>query len=220
MMKYITFILLACISALSVAAQKEPALARSMDSVHIVDQAIRKLFSSSSDIDSIAKARNISVAEVYNVLSAEMVRIDSANMRFTDSVIKIYGYPGKSLVGENASYAAWSVIQHSNRIDEFMPLLKDAADKGELDFHFYAMTLDRQLMYKRQEQIYGTQGSMVTLKNGEKGMIIWPIKDPEGVDERRRKAGFTSTVKENAARMRIDYKVYKLSDLSEPVKKP
>lgn len=128
-----------------------------MDSVHIVDQAIRKLFSSSPDIDSIAKARNISVAEVYNVLSAEMVRIDSANMRFTDSVIKIYGYPGKSLVGENASYAAWSVIQHSNRIDEFMPLLKDAVDKGE---------------------------------------------------------------QENAARMRIDYKVYKLSDLSEPVKKP
>jgi hypothetical protein len=219
-MKCITFILLACVSALSVTAQKEPALARSMDSIHAADQAPRKLFSTPLNRDSIAKARNISPDEIYTVLAAEMVQIDSANMRFIDSVIKIYGYPGKSLVGENASYAAWSVIQHSNRIDEFMPMLKEAADKGELDFQFYAMTLDRQLMYKRQEQIYGTQGSMVTLKGGEKGMIIWPIKDPEGVDERRKKAGFTSTVKENAARMRIDYKVYKLSDLSEPVKRP
>lgn len=219
-MKCITLTLLVCASALSVFAQKEPALARSMDSILVVDQHIRKIFSSSLNRDSIAKARNISADEVYTVLAAEMVRIDSANMRFVDSVIKIYGYPGKSLVGENASYAAWIVIQHSNRIDEFMPLLKSAADSGELEFHFYAMTLDRQLMYKRQEQIYGTQGSMVTLKSGEKGMIIWPIKDPEGVDERRKKAGFTSTVKENAARMHIDYKVYKLSDLSEPVKKP
>lgn len=207
------------VSALSVSAQKEPALARSMDSVYVVDQAVRKLFSSSLNRDSMAKAKNVPVDEIYTVLTAEMVRIDSANIRFIDSVIRVYGYPGKSLVGENASYAAWSVIQHSSRIDEFMPLLKAAADNGELDFPFYAMTLDRQLMYKRQEQIYGTQGSMVTLKSGEKGMIIWPIKDPEGVDERRKKAGFTSTVKENAARMRIDYKVYKLSDLSEPVKK-
>lgn len=212
-MRSITLTLLVCAGALSVFAQKEPALARSLDSVMVTDQAIRVLLNAAPSRDSIAKARNISRDEVFNALAAEMVRTDSANIRFIDSVIRIYGYPGKRLVGENASYAAWSVIQHSNRIDEFMPLLKAAAEKGELDFHFYAMTLDRQLMYKHQEQIYGTQGSMVTLKTGEKGMIIWPIKDPEGVDERRKKAGFTTTVKENAARMHIDYKVYKLSDL-------
>ncbi len=219
-MKCRVLILLACVSALSVSAQKEPALARALDSIHAADQEIRVILNASPSRDSIAKARNLSQDQVFNRLAAEMVSTDSANMRFIDSVIKIYGYPGKRLVGERTSYAAWSVIQHSNRIDEFMPLLKTAAETGELDFQFYAMTLDRQLMYKRQEQIYGTQGSMVTLKTGERGMIIWPIKDPEGVDERRKKAGFPTTVKENAARMHIDYKVYKVSDLSEPAKKP
>lgn len=205
---------------LSSFAQKETALARSLDSLYITDQAIRGVFGNESKKDSVAQARGIPKDKVTETLAKEMVQTDTVNMRFIDSVIKIYGYPGKTLVGQQAGFVAWIVIQHSNRIDEFMPLLKAAADSGELDFYFYAMTLDRQLMYKRQEQIYGTQGRTVNLKSGEKGvMIIWPVKDPESVDERRKQAGFTNTVRENATRMGIDYKVYKLFDLVEPVKK-
>ena len=81
----------------------------------------------------------------------------------------------------------------------------------------YAMMLDRSLMQKGKEQIYGTQGKgfeVIDNQTKEKKfmMIIWAIKNPTSVNERRKKAGFKSTVEENAKNMGIEYKVLTLED--------
>ncbi|TRX04637.1 DUF6624 domain-containing protein [Flavobacterium gawalongense] len=144
---------------------------------------------------------------------------DSINLVKVEKIIAEYGYPGKSLVGEPTNEATWYVIQHSNEIPKYFPLIKEAANKSEIPFTLFAMMQDRLLTSEGKEQIYGTQGGWKKTTNKETGLAeylryISPIKDPESVNERRKKAGFTSTVEENAKRMEIVYKVYSLDEIN------
>ena len=120
--------------------------------------------------------------------------IDSSNIRYIDSLMAVQGYPGKTLVGEPANRAAWYVIQHSNRIDQFLPQIKAAAEAGELPFRLYAMMLDRSLMQQDKPQLYGTQGMSFFMGTPDEVNLIWPIEDADNVDARRREAGFEQTL--------------------------
>ncbi|RZT00014.1 BT_3928 family protein [Aquimarina brevivitae] len=141
--------------------------------------------------------------------------IDSTNTVFIEKVFDTYGYPGKSLVGEESSSAAWLVIQHSDKIDQYLPLIKEAAEKDEIPFRLAAMMEDRSLMQNNKEQIYGTQGTVITTKNNKTVPLIWPIKNPEDVNERRNAAGFDSTVEEYCqGLLGVEYKVYTLEEVN------
>jgi hypothetical protein len=62
---------------------------------------------------------------------------------------------------------------------------------------------DRILMSKGKRQIYGTQAN--NNLRPDKKMAIWPIEDPSQVNALRKKIGFTTTVEENAARLKAEY---------------
>ena len=137
-------------------------------------------------------------------------------------ILKQYGYPGKSLVGEPTNEAAWLVIQHSDAIDQYLPLINKAASRGELPFYLYAQMLDRQLMRRGREQRYGTQAMSYRPVNPATGrregqpLFVWPIRDAAGVNARRQKAGFPTTVEQNAARLGIvPYRVLTLKDVEK-----
>ena len=119
------------------------------------------------------------------------------------------------MVGEPENTAVWYVLQHSplEVIEEYMPVIKEASEKGELPKHLVGMMEDRVLMYKDEPQIYGTQGKQITLNSGEAKWIIWPITNPQEVNERRKEVGFKTTVEENAQRMGIQYEVISLEEL-------
>jgi len=146
----------------------------------------------------------------------KQVKIDSSNTVFIKKVFKEYGYPGKSLVGTPTNIAAWLVIQHSNIISEYIDIIKEAADKGELSKSYSAMMEDRMLMYNKEEQIYGTQGSTIRDSSGNPTDIIWPIKDAENVNKRRQDVGYSDSVEEYAKRLYGDgfeYKAYTLEEV-------
>lgn len=71
-----------------------------------------------------AKASNEFVAAVKS-----QDEIDARNIARLEEIIMHHGWPGKSLVGEEASEAAFVVLQHSNltRQEKYLPLLKKAA---------------------------------------------------------------------------------------------
>jgi len=76
------------------------------------------------------------------------------------------------------------------------------------------MMEDSYLMRKGQEQIYGTQSKAY----GSSPAFIWPIKDPEEVNERRKEAGFTQTIEEYSKELIGDdfiYSIIKLEDVSK-----
>jgi hypothetical protein len=132
---------------------------------------------------------------------------------FVEDVIKKYGYPGITLVGDETCDAAWNVIQHSAKIDKYLGIIKKAARQRELPFRLYAMMYDRYLVNNKKEQIYGTQVSMLHLKDGKSDWFVYPIKNPNKVNKLRRKAGFDQSVEENAKRLDVEYRVIKICEI-------
>ncbi|ROH95562.1 DUF6624 domain-containing protein [Chryseobacterium daecheongense] len=152
----------------------------------------------------IIKEKNLTQEEATVGLGKKMDQQDAENLAKIEKIIAKYGYPGKSLVGEPENKTAWLVIQHSPKINQYLPLIKKAAEEKELPFRLYAMMLDRQLVQEDKEQIYGTQArSFTTTKDGKTEMvwIIWPIKDFINVNRLREEAGFGQTVQDYAQGM-------------------
>jgi hypothetical protein len=225
-MKVVLCALLALVAACSAGAQGrlQPRLKRELDSIQAVDQRWRTLLFDqriSRRPDSLAAALGVRKEALSGYVIRQMQRTDSTNLVRVRAIVQQYGYPGKTLVGEPTNEAVWYVIQHSNEIDRYLPLVKKAAKKGELPFYLYAQMLDRQLVRRGKEQLYGTQAQSYSTTNPATGQregqppFFWPIKDPARVNERRRKAGFPTTVEQNAARMGIPYRVVTLEDVAK-----
>lgn len=200
------------------AAAQRPAAAlnlhlkHELDSLFYVDQVYRAaLFGEQKQhlADSIATAQHLPAGKVSQYLIDAMLAADSTDLHRVEAIVQRYGYPGKSLVGAPTNEAAFYVLQHSTRIAQYLPLIKQAADRKELPFPLYAMMLDRQLMYEGKPQVYGTQGRAYRNQPG----FIWPIADPAHVNERRKQAGFDLSVEDNAKRLDILYKVLTLEDV-------
>ncbi|QJD97721.1 hypothetical protein HH214_18490 [Mucilaginibacter robiniae] len=208
-----------CFTTMFAQAQKHfnPALKKQLDSVMLLDQKYRDTLTWLMTPDKVAattKSLRMSASQAINHYSKLQKDIDSTNTLFVEAIFKRYGYPGKSLVGDSTSEAAWYVIQHSKKIDDYIPVIKKAAETHELTFRLYAMMLDRYLMSKNQEQVYGSQMTMRTLKATKKReWIVWPIKDLKNVNALRKKAGFKDTVEENAANLDVKYRVIKLDEI-------
>ena len=146
-------LLLLCLLALPALTYAQrvpnPRLKHELDSLYYVDQVYREaMFGEKKKhlVDSISAARQYSAAEAPQRLIGLMLQTDSSDMRRVRAIIQCYGYPGKKLVGTPTNEAAFYVIQHSNSIPQYLPLIKQAADQGELPFRLYAMMLDRHLM--------------------------------------------------------------------------
>lgn len=195
-------------------------LKKELDSLQILDQKYRDALNANmrGKGDSLAIVYGVQKEDLNDYLWELQGELDSLNTLKVEKIIKEYGYPGISLVGKPTNEVAFYIIQHSKVIGKYLPVIKDAAEKNELRFALYAMMLDRSLMFQDQEQIYGTQGSGMSVKNQTTGdwenlSFIWPIKDPSTVNERRKSAGFSQTVEESAKSLDIEYKVFTLEEI-------
>lgn len=169
---------------------------RRLDSIAVLDQKYRRLMQAESleERKKLGDSMGLSEAEYSGDLWKMQVVIDSANLNYVEKLFNTVGYPGKSMVGEPTNTAAWFVLQHSNKIGNYLPMVKKAGKEGEIPMKLVAMMEDRYLMDEGKPQIYGTQGRMEP--DGEK--FIWPIENPESVNQRRKDAGFQETVEEYA----------------------
>jgi hypothetical protein len=196
------------------------ALKKELDSLQLLDQKYRSALSANmrGKGDSLSSVYRVKKEDLNDYLWRLQGEIDSSNTLRIEQIIKIYGYPGISLVGKPTNEAAFYIIQHSKVIEKYLPVIKEAAEKNELRFVLYAMMLDRSLMFQDKEQVYGTQGSGMSVKNSKTGnwenlSFIWPIKDPATVNKRRKAAGFDKTVEESAKNIGIKYKIYTLDEI-------
>lgn len=213
----VCLLVLSLFGTLSAAAQQplNLPLKHELDSLYHIDQLYREAMLVPEKhylADSLAAVHHFPAGQEQAQLIGLMLRADSADIKRIAAVIQRYGYPGKALVGTPTNEAAFYVIQHSNRISQYLPLIKQAAAHGELPFRLYAMMLDRELLQHNKAQVYGTQGfnfggTNPTTGQPEQHNIIWRIEDPAHVNERRKKAGFAQTVEQNALRMGIPYQV-------------
>lgn len=216
-MKHLLYAALISSLALPVAAQTKlnPRLKHELDSLYEVDQRYRAMLFDpriNHTLALLATALGVPKAELNAAIMDRMQRTDVSDLGRVQAILKQCGYPGKSLVGAPTNLAAWSVIQHAPAvIPQYLPMMKQAAEKGELPFPRYATMLDRQLMNDGKEQLYGTQ---VRGYNGQPP-FVWPVQNPAQVNQRRQQAGFTNTVEENAALLGTSYRVLTLADVAK-----
>jgi len=113
--------------------------------------------------------------------------IDSSLTNRLRRIVAERGWPGRSLVGQDAADAAFLIVQHSPS-DPFqrdmLPVLTAAADSGEAAAADVAMLTDRVLTHEGRPQLYGTQFRIV-----DGGLEPFAIEDPAHLDARRQRAG-------------------------------
>jgi hypothetical protein len=116
----------------------------------------------------------------------EAVRIvDEDNTAWLKATVRKHGWPGRSLVGEDAASAAWLLVQHADHDPAFqrecLDLMEKAVEGGEASAKDWAYLTDRVLRAEGRPQRYGTQFM--------ESFEPQPIEDREQVDERRAGVG-------------------------------
>ncbi len=218
-MKHILFCLFSIFLLCSISAQESLniELKQTLDSILYKDQKLREILM--GDIDGAEKVKilkgfGFTVEEFDKRTWLIVNRQDSLNLVEVEKIIQNYKYPGKSLVGEPTNEAAWYVIQHSDKIEQYFPVIEKAGKDGELPKRLVAMMQDRMLMNQNRPQVYGTQVAGRKLGATDEWFnFVWPIEDPENVNTRRREVGFTNSVEENAERMEVEYQVYTIKQI-------
>ncbi|PKP47179.1 MAG: hypothetical protein CVT92_17140 [Bacteroidetes bacterium HGW-Bacteroidetes-1] len=121
---------------------------------------------------------------------------DSINETDVISIIDKYGWLGTNRIGELANQTLWLVIQHAPIYiqEKYIPFLRISVEKGESEGWYLAFLEDRIAMRNGENQIYGTQSKYN--KTTEK-YHIYPIQNPENVNERRKRIGL-ETIEEYA----------------------
>jgi len=101
------------------------------------------------------------------------------------NIIDQIGWPKKSDIGEDGSYAAWIILIHAistpQLLRDCLPLIKESVEIGEADSRWPAVLEDTICFHERRPQVYGT----VFDWDEEGQMSPWDIDEPDTVDERR-----------------------------------
>ena len=141
-------------------------------------------------------------SEEMNALWAKQSLLDSLNQLRIIEIIKEYGYPGKSLVGDQSG-TAFLVIQHADieMQEQYLPILTEAAEKGELRYSSLALLIDRVRMRQNKPQLYGSQ---LQRDDETGGWRFYTIEDEKNVNKRRAEVGL-SPLEEYAKRFGLDY---------------
>jgi hypothetical protein len=136
---------------------------------------------------------------VYNKLSpnvidslAKIMRdADARNLIVVNKIIAQYGWLGPQKVGVNASQALFLVIQHADLKTQqaYLPMIRTAEKNGETLSTNLAILEDRINMREGKAQLYGSQG-FTDKQTGKK--YIYPVKDVDHLEERRKAMGMTA----------------------------
>lgn len=160
-------------------------------------------------------ARKRVITEGQSTASFEdMKRVDEANQARLEEILHQYGWPTARLVGFQGMSAIWLLVQHGtpDLIAASLPHLKQAAERGEIEWSALALTIDRNLVNGNKPQIYGSQGHVGM--NGE--FLMDPVIDEPRLDERRAEIGLGPISEYKAALERF----YRPSQKTEPAAAP
>ena len=120
-------------------------------------------------------------------LAAEMAAVDSKNIAELELIVQQFGWPGSDLVGDEASRAAFLILQHAPlaRQKILVAILRQAVNEGQARAADLALLEDRILVGEGKNQVYGSQ-----ITAGPDGVPrLHPIEDPDNVNVRRKAVG-------------------------------
>lgn len=101
--------------------------------------------------------------------------IDQRNMQRIDSLYQVHQtYIGKTLVGEELAATMWAVVQHSTieKMEEYLPVIHQGVQVGNLHPTPLKMLLDRIHAIKYGYQFFGSQGGVDIATKEKRAKII------------------------------------------------
>ncbi|GAB3219746.1 DUF6624 domain-containing protein [Spirosoma arcticum] len=143
--------------------------------------------------DFTVRQRLIEEGKLFGSYNSEMEKVHHENAHALEKIIAQIGWPTRKQVGEEASQAAWLIVQHAISLPDFMrsclSLMKNEQDTGDIDPVNIAFLSDRIAKYENRPQSYGTQ-----FDNGVDGRLTVYRLDasPEQVNQRRSEIGLNS----------------------------
>jgi hypothetical protein len=160
-----------------------------------IDQAGRDVYET-IDLTTLPEAeRNAAFDAIWH----EIDRRDLENQTRLKELMPENGWFTLSEYGIDGALAAFLIVQHAagDRMlqDRAMAAMEPLLASKEVDGRAYALLYDHLAMEDGRYQRYG--GQMICKDNH---WVLYPVEDPDHVDERRREAGFDLSLEENIAR--------------------
>ncbi|UFP93009.1 DUF6624 domain-containing protein [Gloeobacter morelensis] len=139
--------------------------------------------------DQIVRAELAADGSLFAGYHPRMEAVHRRNAGRLEAILVAYGWPGRSLVGDEGAAAAFLLLQHAIGFPDLqrsaLGLLQQAAAAGEAVPLHSAMLEDRLCTFEGRPQRFGTQFDW----DAAGDLSPLPIADPEGVDDRRRAVG-------------------------------
>lgn len=167
-------------------AQTTPndSLRRELEEIYAADQQPRRA------VSQIIKQYGIDSPQLDS-LGQAIRKVDSLNQIKVEKMIDLYGWLGKSEVGDMANQTLFLVIQHSDMAvqEKYLPLLRKSVNSLESNAYDLALMEDRVLVSQGKKQLYGSQ----VRRNPQTNQYeVLPIEDEKNIDKRRKKMGMES----------------------------
>ncbi len=124
------------------------------------DEGLRQTLLAMKEEDFSVRAELIAEGTLSEGYHPRMEAVHRSNAARLTGIIEQYGWPGKSLVGEEGAEAAWLIAQHAIGapfMRRCLSLLQRAGSRGEAPLWQAAMLEDRIRMFEGRPQIYGSQ---------------------------------------------------------------
>ncbi|MFB9865315.1 DUF6624 domain-containing protein [Rufibacter immobilis] len=164
-----------------VEANYDKPLKAQLEKIYVTDQQYRGM------IDSVQKKfgmQSEQMKDLWTKINAQ----DEENKKQVVAILEKRGWPGKSLVGQQASQAVFLVIQHADKatMEKYLPLLREAAAKGEASKSSLALMEDRVRMNQGLPQLYGSQ---LRMNPQTQKPELYQVEDEANLDKRRAEMG-------------------------------
>jgi hypothetical protein len=141
--------------------------------------------------DDRVRAELVRDGSLFQGYHPQMAAVHARHAEALAAIVAEHGWPGRSLVGEEAAEAAWRLLQHAIGSPDLqrrcMGPLRAAADRGDIPLSYPALLEDRIAFCERRPQRYGTQFDW----DAARVMSPWPILDPATVEQRRTQVGLS-----------------------------
>jgi hypothetical protein len=171
----------------------------------VIELILREELIAMATEDGAVRAQLVEDGTLFDGYNPLMAIVHRRNGDRLSEIVGAVGWPVVPMVGEDGADAAWLVLHHSIGDPELqrrcLPLLEQAAERGEIPAWHPATLLDGIRVREGRAQVYGSMFDWD--ESGELGP--GPIEDADGVDQRRAAIGLpplaeqAATARESAA---------------------
>jgi hypothetical protein len=167
-----------------------------------MDEALRTELLAMAQEDRRVRSKLAADGLLFDGYHPRMQEVHDRNAQRLEEIVSKYGWPGRTLVGDDGAEAAWLIVQHAIGLPSFqrrcLEVLQGSANRNEVPSWQPAYLLDRIRVFEGKPQVYGTQ-----FDRDEQGeMSPCPVEDPASLNERRSAIGLDSI--EDRTRMMRD----------------